>query len=80
MFYIQKYKFPKNLNVTIKIFKNGLPYEGNLKLDDPNLFMTYPSEAVVIKLYKKTIEKSLNFNKCYVIEVHQNEIKVVEVF
>jgi hypothetical protein len=21
MFYIQKYKFPKNLNVTIKIFK-----------------------------------------------------------
>jgi hypothetical protein len=79
MFYIQKYKFPKNLNVTIKIFKNGLPYEGNLKFDDPNLFMTYPSEALVIDIYKKTLDKSSKLNKCFVIEVHQNEIKVVEV-
>jgi hypothetical protein len=41
--------------------------------------MTYPSEALVIDIYKKTLDKSSKLNKCFVIEVHQNEIKVVEV-
>jgi hypothetical protein len=80
MYNIRKYKLPENFNVTIEIFKNDLPYEGNLKLDDPIFFMTYPSETDVNDIYKKTKEKSSKLNKCYVIEVHQNEIKVVEVF
>lgn len=79
MYNILTYNLPKNFNVTIKTFKNGIPYEGNLKLDDSNLFMTYPREAEVIDIYKKTLKKSSKLNKCFIIEVHENEIKVVEI-
>lgn len=79
MFTVKKFKKPDNFNVTIKTFKNGNPYEGDLSKDDPILFATYPSISRVMQVYNTTVLLSNKNKKCYIIEVHEIEIIVVEV-